>query len=142
MGGGMQGLSPVGVTGYCEILEVDPTAEVIARFKCDEPLLDGRPAATLRMLGKGSVIKLAFWPQDDSVARLIRRLDPAASAFFAQVAPPGVQAVPRADGSMFIVNTMGKAQAVQFTRPVSDRLSGRTLRGVATLKKYDVLWVE
>lgn len=138
----MTGVSPVGVTGYCEIMEIGPEAEVIARFKSDEPLLDGRPAATKRKLGKGSTVKLAFWPNDDSIARLIRGLIPDAASPLGAPAPAGVQAVPRTDGSMFIVNTTGKQVTVQLAKAVSDRISGRKITGKAQLRGYEVLWVE
>ena len=141
-GSGMKGLSPVGVTGYCEIMEVGTEAEVIAKFKSDEPLLDGKAAATKRKLGKGSVIKLAFWPQDDSVARLIREIIPDPGNPLAAAAPPGVQAVPRTDGSMFIVNTTGSPLPIQLSKAVSDRVSGRKLSGKVQMIGYEVLWVE
>jgi len=141
-GSGMKGLSPVGVSGYCEIMEVGPEAEVIAKFKSDEPLLDGKPAAAKRKLGKGSVVKLAFWPQDDSVARLIRELIPDSGNPLAAPAPAGVQAVRRADNSMFIINTTGRPVTIQFARAVSDRIAGRKLSGKTEMKSYEVLWVE
>jgi len=141
-GSGMKGLSPVGVTGYCEIMEVSPEAEVIAKFRSDEPLLEGRPAATKRKLGKGSVVKLAFWPKDDGVARLIHELVPDPDSPLGAPAPPGVQAVPRTDHSLFIVNTNSHPVSLQLAKTVSDRISGRKVSGKTQMKSYEVLWVE
>jgi len=141
IGSGMKGLSPAGVTGYCEIMEVSPEAEVIAKFRSDEPLLDGKPAATRKKLGKGSVVKLAFWPKDDSVARLIRELVPEPANPLLGPAPPGVQAVPRTDNSMFIVNTNNRPVIIQLARQVNDRISGRALIGRTPLKAFEVLWI-
>ena len=142
IGGGMNGLSPVGITGFCEIMEVQPEAEVIAKFESHEPLLDGRPAATRRKLGKGGVFKLAFWPKDESVAQLIRKIVPDPKNPLAAITPPGVQAVPRTDGSMFLINTTSNPLRVQLTRAVSDRISGRKLDGATQMNGYEVLWVE
>ena len=57
----------MGLDGYCEFLEVGPEADVLARFRSDQAILDGRPAATKRSLGRGVVVKLGFWPGDDSL---------------------------------------------------------------------------
>jgi hypothetical protein len=73
----MDRVSPVGIDGYCEYLQVQPETEVIAHFKSGEPVLDGQPAATRKRVGKGSVIKLAFWPGDDSVLKLFGELSSA-----------------------------------------------------------------
>lgn len=142
MGSGMTGSSPVGVAGYCEIMEVQPEAETFARFQSEEPLLNGRPAATRRKLGKGAAFKLAFWPKDDSVARLIREIMHDPKCPLAATAPPGVQAVPRTDGSMFMINTTSNPLRVELSRAVSDRISGRKLDGVTQMKGYEILWVE
>jgi beta-galactosidase len=134
--------SAVGIDGYCEYLDVAPDAEVIGRFSSAEPVLDGRPAAVRKRTGKGVVVKLAFWPKDDSVARLFRDLDPAADALLASIAPPGVQAVPRSDRSLFVINTSQRPAAIRLSRPAVDRISGRKLEGEVALKGYEVLWLK
>ena len=135
-------VSPVGIDGYCEYLDVKAGAEVIGRFQSAEPVLNNQPAATRQRLGKGSAIKLAFWPKDDSVAQLFRSLLPAAGGLLGETAPRGVQAVPRSDGSLFVVNTSAEPNQVRLARPAVDRISGRKLETVTRLKPYDVLWVE
>lgn len=60
----------------------------------------------------------------------------------AAVTPPGIQAVPRTDGSMFLVNTSGHSVSVQSGRTVSDRVAGKKLRGKTPMQGYEVLWVE
>ena len=138
----MDGVSPVGIDGYCEYLELLPDTEVIGRFRSSEPVLDGRPAATRRRLGKGSAIKMAFWPGDDSVLRLFGSLVPGGGAMLASPAPAGVQAVPRADGSLFVVNTAPREAELQLARTASDRIGGRHLEGSVRMKAYEVLWLE
>ena len=59
-GGGMTGTSPVGLDGYCEFLEVDPEAELLATFKSEQAILHGRPAATQRETGAGSCSQIRF----------------------------------------------------------------------------------
>jgi len=136
------GVSPVGIDGYCEYLDVRPHTEVIAHFKSPEPVLDGQPAATRRRIGKGSVIKLAFWPSDDSILRLFGELAPREESFLAAAVPPEVQAVPRTDGSLFVINTSARPATIRLARSASDLISGRKLDGAVLLKGYEVLWLE
>lgn len=138
----MGGVSPVGMDGYCEYLKVSPEAEVFGRFQSSEPVLHGQPAAVRKRSGLGSAIKLAFWPNDDSLARLFRTLVRDDNALLAGPAPPGVQAVPRTDASMFLINTSAKDAPVRLTRAATDRLSGRSVQGGIVLKGYEVLWLE
>lgn len=137
----MGGTSPVGIDGFCEYLDVRPGTEVIGRFRSDEPLLEGQPAATRRPLGKGQAVKLAFWPKDDSALRLFRELA-GSPGLLPDAAPEGFQAVPRSDGSLFVINTTPRAGTVRLARPASDRFSGRALRGELELKPFEVLWLE
>jgi beta-galactosidase len=139
--GEMSGTSPVGLDGYCELMEVDTGVAVIAKFRSEQPILDAKPAVTRRKLGRGSVFKLGFWPADDSLLRLLRQLMPSDDTFLAAPLPAGVLAVPRADNSMFIINTTGKNQAVHLTKPARDRISGINRREEADLKPYEVLWL-
>jgi beta-galactosidase GanA len=138
------GLSPVGIDGYCEYLDIQPEAEVevIGRFQSDEPTLHDRPAITRRKVGNGSVIKLAFWPKDDSVVNLFRGLLPAGEMLLAEPAPRGVQAVPRADQSLFVINTAPRPAAIRLVRAAKDRISGRLVAERHQLKAYEVLWLE
>ncbi len=136
------GVSPVGIDGYVEYLDVKPGAEVIGRFQSSEPVLNNQPAATRVRTGKGAAIKLAFWPSDDSAAQLFRSLVPEGRCLLAGTAPREVQAVPRSDGSLFVVNTSSDAKEVKFTHPVTDRISGRKLDTTSRLPGYEVLWVE
>jgi len=141
-GRGMTGTSPVGLEGYCEILEVGAEAELLAIFKSEQAILDGRPAVTQRKLGQGVVVKLGFWPGDDSVLRLIQQLIPDGGGFLGAPVPPGVLAVPHTDNSMFIVNTTGKGMAIELSRAASDRLSDIRFSGRMVLKPFQVLWLE
>ena len=140
-GGGLSGFSAVGLEGYCEFLEVDSSAETIATFKSSQAILDGRPAATQRKIGHGVVVKLGFWPGDDSLLRLINQLVPESRSFLAGPAPQGVMAVPHADNSLFVVNTTGHEIPVHLARSGADRLSGANVTGNAQLQPYQVLWL-
>jgi beta-galactosidase len=140
-GGGLGGISWVGLEGYCEFLEVDSSAETIATFQSREAILDGRPAANQKKLGRGVVVKLGFWPGDDSLLRLIKQLVPDNGSFLAGPVPEGVVAVPHADNSLFVVNTTGQEMQVHLARSGSDRLSGTSVTGNAKLPPYQVWWL-
>lgn len=70
------------------------------------------------------------------------RLVPVARDLLAATAPRGVQAVPRTDGSLFVVNTRPDSVEVRLSRPVTDRITGRTLAGATRMQAYEVLWIE
>jgi beta-galactosidase len=141
---GMDGLSAVGVDGFCELVEVEEGTEVIARFKCsaNEPFMDGRAAATRKKVGKGTVIKLAFWPKDNTViANLAKHLVPVCDMFEGP-APAGVQVVPRTDGSVFFINTESKPKQINLTKTATDRISGEELNGQIEMSAHAVLWLK
>ena len=135
-------LSPVAIDGFCELLEMVHEAETIAAFKSDQPILDGRPAATLRKLGKGVVIKLAFWPQDDSFLTLLSLLFVSPNKLLAKALPEGVLAVPRKDGSTFVMNVTGKQLELLLKIRCKDRVSSRVIDTAHFLTPYEVLWLE
>lgn len=141
-GAGMSGTSPVGLDRYCEYLELGPEAEVVAKFRSDQAILDGRPAATQRKLGRGRVVKLGFWPGDDSLLSLIRHILPEADSTLSAPVPAGVLAIPRADNSTFLINTTSQEMPVEVRRVAQDRLSAAKFSGKAILKPYQVLWLE
>ena len=138
----LDAVSPVGIDGYCEYLKVQPGAEIFGRFQSSEPVLNGQPAAVRRRSGSGSAIKLAFWPKDDSLLNLLRPLAAGAKTLLAGPAPAGVQAVPRADSSLFVINTSSKPAAIRLVRAATDRISGRRVETPARLQGYEVLWLE
>jgi beta-galactosidase len=141
-GGGMAGISPVGLEGYCEFMEVGPGVEIIATFKSRQPILNGRLAVTQRRLGRGTVVKLGFWPGDDSLLRLIQQLVPDRQTLLAAPLPVGVLAVPHSDNSLFIVNTTRQEIAVRLARGAKDRLSDTVLDATTKLDPFQVLWLE
>ena len=138
----MSGTSPVGLDGYCEFLEVAPETEVLGRFRSDQPILEGRPAATQRSIGQGVVVKLGFWPGDDSLMSLVRHFVPEPEGILNAPVPAGVLAVPRLDNSLFVVNTTSQEMAMVLRRPAQDRLSAARLSGKTLLKPFQVLWLE
>jgi beta-galactosidase len=141
-GGGMTGTSPVGLDGYCEFLEVSPEAEVLATFQSDQAILQDRPAATQRKLGRGVVVKLGFWPEVDTLMRLIRHFVPDPEGVLSAPVPAGVLAVPRSDNSMFIINTTSQEMVIAVRTTAQDRLSAAKLTGKVLLKPFQVLWLE
>ena len=138
----MTGASPVGLDGYCEFMEVGPDAEVLASFTSDQPILEGRPAATQKRLGRGVVVKLGFWPDVDSLMGLIRHFVPDPEGVLSAPVPSGVLAVPRTDNSMFIINTTSQEMMIAVRTTAQDRLSAAKLTGKALLKPFQVLWLE
>jgi hypothetical protein len=122
-------------------MEIDPVAETVATFMSDQPILDGRPAAIQRKIGKGVVVKLGFWPGDPSLPRLIKPFVPDSGSFLAAPAPQGVVAVPHSDNSLFVVNTTGQEMLVRLVRTVTDRLSEANLTPEAKLQPYQVWWL-
>jgi beta-galactosidase len=140
---GMNDTSVVGINGFCELLQVKD-AETIAEFVCteDEPFMNARPAATRKRIGKGTVIKLAFGPKDNAdIVNLLKHLVPGCDMFKGP-APAGVQVVPRTDGSVFFINTESKTKVLKLARKVSDRISGKKLKGKIRLEPHAVLWLE
>jgi hypothetical protein len=137
----LDGVSPVGIDGFCEYMDVRSEAEIVGRFVSDEPVLDGQPAATRRKLGKGSVWKLAFWPGDDSIVKLVRQLAEG-EGLLADPLPKGMQAVPRQDRSLFVINTSPNAGSIRLSRPATDRISRRKLGTSMSLRPFEVLWLE
>jgi beta-galactosidase GanA len=141
-GGGVAGRSPVGLEGYCEFMEVDAGVEIIGTFKSRQPILDGKPAVTLRKLGRGTVVKLGFWPGDDSFLRLIQQLVPQSQSMLEAPLPTGGLAVPHLDNSLFLVNTTRQEIPVQLSRGAKDRFSEKALNGTTKLDPFQVLWLE
>jgi beta-galactosidase GanA len=133
--------SPVGLDGYVEYLELQPNIEVIATFESDQPILNGRPAATRNRIGTGTVVKMGFWPKDDSFLNLVQKLLPDATNL-RKPAPSGVLAVPRTDNSLFIVNTTSKEHAIELKKAAPDRLSGKQMSERVPLQPYQVVWAE
>jgi beta-galactosidase GanA len=133
--------SMIGLEGFCEFLEVDSGAEAIASFRSDQAILNGRPAVTQRKLGRGTVVKLGFWPGDDGLLRLIKQFVPDKGGILAEPAPNRVVAIPHTDNSLFVVNTAGYEMDVQLARACTDRLSGTTVEGKAKLPPYQVWWL-
>ncbi|MGH9611945.1 MAG: Beta-galactosidase C-terminal domain, partial [Bryobacteraceae bacterium] len=60
----------------------------------------------------------------------------------AAAVPPEVQAVPRTDGSLFVINTSARPATIRLARSASDLISERKLDGAVQLKPYEVLWLE
>lgn len=105
-------------------------------------ILDGRMAVAQRKLGQGMVVKLGFWPGDDSLMVLIRHLVPNLVDMLSAPAPAGVLAVPHTDNSIFIVNTTSQEMVIGLRRGATDRLSGTAVTGQSLLKPFQVLWLE
>lgn len=142
-GGPVSGRSPAGLDGYMEYLEIiGPDTSPIAAFTSDQQIVDHKPAATLRKLGRGQVAKLAFWPADDSSLTLISKLCPSAHNLLTDPLPDGVVAVPRTDNSMFVINLTSRPQSCSFRSALQDRIMQRTIPPRLTLKPYETLWLD
>lgn len=142
-GAQMSGTSPAGLDGYIELLEIqEPGTKVIATFVSDQPIVDGKPAATIRAVGRGQVIKLAFWPEDSSFLSLIEKSMRSVHPLLAAPLPDGALAVPRTDNSLFVMNGTSKPLPFALKHPAKDRISGRAIETARKLAPYEVLWLE
>lgn len=134
----------VGLNGFFEILEPQERRSVIASFKTPESdILNGKPAITLKEIGKGKIFKLGFFPEED-FTMLLKKMMPQISTrkYFTDVLDKNIQAVPRSDGSVFIVNTSGATLRLPLRIAVKDRLSNATVNVETPIKPYQVLWIE
>jgi beta-galactosidase len=140
---GVSGRSPVGLDGYIEYLEIaGQDTSTITVFSSDQQIVDGKPAATVRKLGRGQVIKLAFWPADDSFLTLIRSSCPSIRNLLSDPVPDGVLAVPRTDGSLWVMNVTSRPQGCSLHSASTDRITQRMIPAHTTLKAYETLWLE
>ncbi len=140
-GNPIAGLSPIGLDGFVELLDVHE-AEVLARLVSTDRALHDRPVATIRSVDDGMVVHLGFWPSDDRALELIASLLPDRRTVLKSPAPPGVHIAPRTDGSTFVVNTAAGANAVHLTETFRDRIGNREVSGEVMLDAYDVLWLD
>lgn len=134
--------SVVGMDGYCEFLEVEDGVGILGTFVSPQSILDGRPAVTRKKIGEGSVIKLGFWPKDDTLLHLLRQLVRGHQTRLAEPLLREVQAVPRTDGTLFIVNTSSQSVTIRLAEASFDRISGETFNGLVEMRPYQVLWLE
>ncbi len=142
-GSQVSGRSPVSLDGYMEYLEIGgPDTNTIATFVSDQQIIDGRPAATLHKLGRGQVIKLGFWPADDSLLTLVGHASPLMHPLLAAPLPDGVLAAPRSDQSLFVINATSQPKTCAFRSAATDRIAQRTVSANKSLDPYETLWLE
>lgn len=53
-----------------------------------------------------------------------------------------MQAVPRTDGSLYVVNTRSVPLEIQLSREATDPITARRLKGVTRMSPYETLWIE
>ncbi len=133
----------ISMDSFWEVLDVESGVEILARFEGAEEFFKGKPAVTRKRIGSGAITKLAFWPSEDALPAiaaelLLLRPHPLLSG----AAASGVQAVPRSDGSLFLINTGKASQDIPLARPSIDRLSGGRRTPGARMDGYEVLWLE
>ena len=134
--------SAAGMDGFTEILDNYNEADVVAHFTTTDEVMNNKPAAILKKSGKGSVLKLAFWPGKDHFTQLISQIGKSSDNYLTEPLNEGVQAVPRTDNSFFIINTMGIVQKVSLVKSMVDRITGSTRSENFELKPYEILWLE
>jgi beta-galactosidase len=137
-----KGSSVVGMEGFTEILNVKGSAQVIASFVTNEEVMNGKAAATQNKVGNGSVIKLGFWPANDGFAQLVHHLAGNINPYLREPLEYGVQSVPRADNSLFLVNTLNKKTSVTLARRMNDRITGAAREASFQLQPFETLWLE
>jgi len=88
--------------------------------------------------------KLAFWPGDDLLVDLL------AGSFsgterkpfaLAKPLPAGLLAVPRADGSMWVINTSASAKPLSLSASCHDRVTQRKVAEESELAPFEVVWL-
>jgi len=134
--------SAIGMEGFVEILEVQKNTKVAAHFSTTEDVMNMRPAATIKRIGKGNVLKLAYWPAGNQFTAIIEQLAQNINVYLKASLPPGVQAVPRTDKSFFIINTLSSAVKVSMAKKMKDRISGDKYNGTFELQPYGIVWLE
>ena len=133
---------PLALEGYWEDLLVDEGVEVLARFQALDKTLDGRPSMTRRKIGTGAVTKIAFWPKEDGSLELFQATcDAHTHPSLAGAASSALQTVPRADNSLFLVNTSHLPQGLRLTASMFDRLTSTRVPAEATMPPYAVWWL-
>jgi beta-galactosidase len=130
---------PLGLDGYCETLVCDRETTAFAFLNYGDPALANAPVAAERRVGEGRVIKLGVWPDDDTLLALLQGLlGPDAPLAL----PRGVRAVPRADKSMFVLNSL--RTPVQVSLPyagVQDRITGVVGPAPSQLAPHQAVWL-
>lgn len=132
----------IGMDGFTEILEVDNQEEIIARFATTDQVMNQKPAATMKKIGKGRVVKLAFWTGSENFTKLMNHIIGINYSPLKNVLQEGVQSVPRSDGSLFIINTTGKTSIIHLKESMKDRISGHLIQNKYDMKAYQTLWLE
>jgi beta-galactosidase len=130
--------SPLGVDGLCELIETRE-AEPLAALLHEDSVLQGQTVASRRPLGRGIVLRVGFWPDDGSLLELLSR-HLGGGQVLAPL-PPGVRAVPRRDGSLFVINGLRAPVTVEIDGRYEDRLTGRSLGPHLALDPFDVVWL-
>ena len=130
------------LNGLAEFLEVDSGAQVLATFVSESTLLHGYPAMVRRRIQRGEVVKLAFWPEQNSLSTWLSQWVPLNDPLIGKIAPTGVHLVPRSDRSCFLINTTHQEQTVQLLGNFTDRIAGRSYRDSTNLPPYEVLWLQ
>jgi beta-galactosidase len=135
--------SELAASGYFELLTAVPgvAIEVLATLVHQTPELDGRIAATLHRLGRGAVVRLAGLPEPDALCRWFADWLVEAGVKPLLALPTGVMAVPRTDGSHFVINTTDTIQPVPELANRADRLTGGMPAG-ATMPPFGCRWLE
>ncbi len=136
--------SIVGMNGFFELLEPGEGATVIATFHTPaSDILHNRPAATIKNVGAGSVIKLGFFPSDKSAESLIQEITKGIqNTFLENILDENVQAIPRTDSSTIILNTSSKSIPVKLKKGATDRITQRKLEKEMVMNPYEILWLE
>ena len=138
-----EGPVTVALDGFWEKLAIDADVEVVAHFRASDPSLDGNPSVTRKRVGKGSVVKLAFWPKESDAFRLFQTLCVAKPhGLLSEALVSEVQGVPRIDGSLFLVNTGHTKQVVRLGGPAQDRFTNQKVNGALQLEPFAVSWLE
>lgn len=132
----------VGMEGFTEILDGYSESKVAARFSVGDEVIDNKPAVLLNKIGKGLVLKFAFWPDKNQFSQLIGQIYTGIDKYISKPVDEGIQTIPRTDNSIFIINTSGIARTVSLVRPMKDRITEKEFEKEFELQPYAILWLE
>ncbi|WP_428937316.1 beta-galactosidase [Fontivita pretiosa] len=133
--------------GWCEVLHLcratarESDVQILARYEPQMPAVGGQIAITRRTLGRGIVIRIGCWPSDEAICRLLHELG-IGHGLLTSPLPPDVRAVPRTDGSLWLLNYAPQPQRLRLKAPVRDRLTARTMDADLLLAGHELLWIE
>jgi len=132
---------PVGGNFFCEML-VPEKGKTIATFEVHDPFVNGKPAAIVNALGKGSALKLGYCPEQEDYVKIVEKFCGISNDMIQLPLPVEIKSVPRSDKSLFVINTSSRKIEIVMKKEVKERISDKKISGKISIEPYEVLWME